>query len=342
MAKIAKRKYPLPPMSRKPHNSFEVIQQIDESSSIYDMNKVWLPILKSPEISSQKQEFVLSLSGSKVGSNRASSLLRNSSNNPFQSLTPLEVNLRIPKIVNGSWEPKSSHLKTEAVKRFNDFGYIQNKENLPKNIEDPTPKFMDGFYETFSKNGNIKAPDSFGSPKSFKNHRDLHAEIEINRLDSEYESDDFSRSTPDDSNYYSKNSKNYENRVKVNYNEKSPKLQFGANNFSDNEAMRKTAQKTKKIFKKDNIKYMPARKNSRVTFDKRESSSNKDYNLANDLKKLKALQPIFVSSKSEEETRNQNKFDGSKRIVLVHQTEFDNSSSHRGKVMNFEFINPDL
>mmetsp|Transcript_37986 Transcript_37986/g.43626 ORF Transcript_37986/g.43626 Transcript_37986/m.43626 type:complete len:91 (+) Transcript_37986:271-543(+) len=90
--------------------------------------------------------------------------------------------------------------------------------------------------------------------------------------------------------------------------------------------MRKTNRK-RRMLKKDSIKYLPKKKDSRVALDRLESTSQRNYDLASDLMKLRAPQPIVLSPvKAGHRTRNEKeKFDGSKRIILIHENESSNN-----------------
>ena len=299
MAKIAQRKYPLPPTSKKSFSSIDSSHQAENFNTI-NSNRVCLPSLKSPEITSQKQQFVLSLfevKGNKKS--RPHSLVRNSSKDPFQFLVPLDANIKIPKIINSeNIVPKFWQQKSGTTRRFEEHLFSSDKENKHENMEDPTPKFMGGFYETFSKNGNIRSSEPFGSPKICSNQKVWNPEIEINRLDSETESEAFSRSTPENDYERPRNYTKSVQKIKLNTNERSTKLQFDTNCHSDNEAMRKTALKTRKIFKKGNIKYLPGKRISKLSVENSEIKSAKNWNLAKDLQKLRVLQPIlFIPGK---------------------------------------------
>lgn len=97
-------------------------------------------------------------------------------------MSPLSSNPKLEKLSKIEFtKPESANIyKYSSKNQINQENQDLNIKHVT--IEDPTPKFNDAFYETFSKNGNVQAPNqTFDKPTA--KQVPSQPEIEISRLD---------------------------------------------------------------------------------------------------------------------------------------------------------------
>lgn len=192
----------MPPTVKKPNKSLDRIIGNSTVAAMEGDERLQLPSIKSPEIMSNKHNFVLSFEKKNRLRNRPNSLLRNSSNNPVEQLLPLDVHLDIQKKYKYAEGRLSSLIKkpceTKPISKISTFKQL-DKENINSNIEEPVPR--DGFSETFSKLGSIPAPEPFKRLPQGGAGRANQPPIEIKTLEESSDDDtDFVRSTSEISN----------------------------------------------------------------------------------------------------------------------------------------------
>lgn len=170
------------------------------------------------------------------------------------------------------------------------------KDFLPTNL--PTPKFTDGFNATFSIHGGIN-PSQVPFPKT----NTKKAKISISRLDSESDEDsDIMRSLGEIS--HEVLTKNHPSEG--NYSEFSGPA---GGVKSDNEALKKNASRKLRIFKRHDIKFNSKNKGRKVDFGLRITTPNSD----------------VIDTR----TRNDDHFDGSKRVILIRSEDFGHNYDRR-------------
>lgn len=141
------------------------------------------------------------------------SSIRNSLENPFSCLSPLQAKVKVPKLKNLYATGSASQLSNKS-------------NNIQSDI-------VDGFYATFSKHGGIPAPET---TIEMRDEKSIHCvpEIEIRPL--EEESDDSLERSPSEASNLHDRTKFCTNPSMSTHSEISTPKGFERQIYSDNEA----------------------------------------------------------------------------------------------------------
>ena len=199
---MKKKLSPLPPMAnnvpiKRTINSMDrIMTGSSASSNQSDGRKYRLPEISKPLALPPQRNFMLSISDKKKPKQRPSSLIRNSSQDPFGPMSPLRTKIQKFKLAKLENIKQNVVLNTEKkMKTINSHQNLLNndKENISQNVRDQEQNLYDGFNATFSKHGSISCANQ---PLQISTNREtkINPEIEIKQLEQSSEESDFNRS----------------------------------------------------------------------------------------------------------------------------------------------------
>ncbi|CAI2385323.1 unnamed protein product [Moneuplotes crassus] len=275
-----------------------------EMEDSLDSNHLSIPLIRG-NMKNSKSSFA-NIRTPLKGLQRPSSLIRNScSKNPFCS-----------DLLSEGLAPSLHQLSTlkSRCKDRNDLNLIfpiDDKENINKDNVDPTPSFsgISGFDATFNKKSNILKPmkDSF-SQMTLERSKVNTEETKANQTN--YLSSDCNKDINEPSLNSHNTSKLSSDQSVCSFSDLGVSKHIVQGSHSDNQHESKKRSKKLKLSRK-NIKYNI--KNSGSTINLKGKFLDKE-----------EIGQVALGG------RKKGVFDGTKRMVLIHQTEPEKANSHRG------------
>jgi hypothetical protein len=284
--------------------SLDRIDTVISAPSNENHRKLVLPNILKTDLPNSKRDFMLSLS-SKISKEVEKRIKKSES--PFGSIiSPFKNNIKVQNLGCIVKNPSFTERKQNTINKNISCStlWTNDKENVSNNIN-PGTTVRDGFNATFSKNGSIPAAETTLRHSIIRESH--NSVIEVTQLDQSSDEDtDFNRSESEISNLNDVKTKFSTNQSAWNLSDLSTPVNIGKNHLTDNEASKKY-QKFK--LKKGAIKYINKNKGSRINLRTHLYSSE-----------INDDELDLVS----QNTRNQHEiFDGTKRMILMLDTEFD-------------------